>query len=207
VCEVVCNGLLVGACVDLSQVLGGRDAESENANSALAVAGSVQHTNLQACEGLGHALIDSDLNNVCLIARHCRESAEVAGAVEEVAVESAGPESGCCANTENSLKANLGRKVVAELSGEFDSILSPGGVPSWVEVCLATGVSGKVAQAGHILVLCAEKEHVDRDLRFTALHRETLVEAVLCLQECVLLRSSKQLLVLTHLKLAVANVG
>ena len=181
-CKVVCDGLLVRAGVDLGQVLGGWDAESQNTDPALAIASCVEHADLQAGESLGNALIDSNLNNVCLVAWHSRESAEIAGTVEEVAVESAGPETSCCAHTEDSLEANFGRKVVAELGGELDGVLSPGGVPGWVEVCLTTGVSGKVAQAGHILVLCAEQEHVYRNWRLTALHREALVEAVLCLQ-------------------------
>jgi len=182
VCKVVCDGLLVGAGINFSQVLSGRDAKSKNTNPALAIASCVEHTDLQAGESLGHALIDSNLNNVCLVAWHGRESAQIAGTVEEVAVESAGPETGSCAHTKDSLEANFGRKVVAELGGKFDCILSPSSVPGRVEVSLATGVSWKVAQAGHILVLCAEQEHVNRNLRLTALHREALVEAVLCLQ-------------------------
>ena len=181
-CEVVCDSLLIRASVDLCQVLCSWDAESQNTNSALAVASRVQHTNLQACESLGNALINGDLNDIRLIARHSRESAKITGTVEEVAIESAGPETGGCAHTKNSLQTDLGRKIIAELSGKLDSIFGPGGVPSRVEVCLTTSVSGKVAQAGHILVLCAEQEHVDRDLRLTALHCEALVEAVLCLQ-------------------------
>ena len=181
-CKVVCDGLLVRAGVDLSQVLSGGDAESQDTNSALAIASCVEHTDLQAGESLGHALIDSNLNNVCLVAWHSREGAQIARTVEEVAVESAGSETSCCAHTKDSLEANFGRKVVAELCGKLDGILGPGGVPGRVEVSLATSVSGKVAQAGHILVLCAEQEHVNRNLRLTALHREALVEAVLCLQ-------------------------
>jgi hypothetical protein len=142
----------------------------------------VQHTDLQAGESLGHALIDSNLNNIRLVAWHSREGAQIAGTVEEVAVESAGPETSCCTHTKDSLEANFGRKIVAELGGELDGIFSSGGVPGWVEVSLTTSVSGKVAQAGHILVLCAEQEHVNRNLRLTALHSEALVEAVLCLQ-------------------------
>jgi hypothetical protein len=187
VCEVVSNSLLICACVDLCQVLGGRDAESQNTNSALAVTSSVQDTDLQTCESLGHALVNRDLNNVCLVARHSRESTQVAGTVEEVAVESTGSETSRCAHTKNGLQANLGRQVVAELGGELDRILGPSGVPGRVEVGLTTSVSGKVAQTRNILVLCAEQEHVDRNLRFTALNREALVEAVLCLQQCVLL--------------------
>jgi hypothetical protein len=178
----VCDGLLVRASVDLGQVLSGWDAEGKNTNSALAVASCVQHTDLQAGEGLGHALIDSNLNDICLVAWHSREGAQIAGTVEEVAVESAGPETSCCAHTKDSLEANFGRKVVAELGGELDGILGPRSVPGRVEVCLTTSISRKVAQAGHILVLCAEQEHVNRNLRLTALHREALVEAVLCLQ-------------------------
>jgi hypothetical protein len=182
VCKVVCDSLLICASVDLSQILSSRDAKSQNTDSALAVASCVKHTDLQACKSLGNALVDGNLNNVRLIARHSRKSAKIAGTVEEVAVESAGPETGGCAYTENSLESNLGRKIVAELGCKLDRILGPGGVPSRVEVCLTTSVSGKVAQASHILVLCAEQEHIDRDLRLTALHCEALVEAVLCLQ-------------------------
>jgi hypothetical protein len=152
VCEVVCDGLLIGACVNLCQVLGGRDAEGQNTDPAFAVASRVQNTNLQACESLGHGLIDSDLNNIRLVARHSREGAQIAGAVEKVAIECAGPKTSGCANTEHSFKTDFGGKVVAELSGEFDRVLSPCRVPSRVEVCLSTSVSGKVAQACHILI-------------------------------------------------------
>lgn len=155
------DGLLIRAGIDLGQVLGCRDAEGQNTNSALAVASGVQHTNLQACESLGQALIDSDLNNIRLVARHSRESAKIARTVEKVAIESAGSKAGCCAHTKDSLEANLGRKIVTELGGELDGILSPGSVPSRVEVCLTASVPGKIAQARHILVLCAEQEHVD----------------------------------------------
>lgn len=76
--EVVSDSLLVGARVHLGQVLSGRNAERQNANSALAIASSVQHTDLQTCESLSDSLVNSDLNNVSLIARHGRECTEVA---------------------------------------------------------------------------------------------------------------------------------
>jgi hypothetical protein len=182
VCEVVRDSLLVCACVDLCQVLGGGNAESQDTNPALAIASSVQHANLQTCESLGHALVNRNLNNVGLVARHGREGAQVAGAVEEVAVESAGSETSRCAHTKDGLQANLRRQVVAKFSGKLDRVLSPSSVPGRVEVSLTTGVSGQVAQTCDILVLRAEQEHIDRHLRFTALNREALVEAVLCLQ-------------------------
>jgi hypothetical protein len=176
------NSLLVRACVNLCKVLGGGNAESQDTNPALAVARSVQNTDLQACESLGHALVNRNLNNVGLVARHGREGAQIAGAVEEVAVESAGSETSRCAHTKDGLQANLGRKVIAELGGKLDRILSPSSIPGRVEVSLTTGVSGQVAQTCDILVLSAEQEHIDRHLCFTALNREALVEAVLCLQ-------------------------
>jgi hypothetical protein len=187
--------------------LGGGNAESQNTNPALAVASSVQHTDLQACESLCHALVNRDLNNIGLVARHGRESAKVARTVEEVAVESARSETSRCAYTKDGLQTNLGRQVVAELGGKLDRVLSSGSVPGWVEVGLTTGVSGKVAQTCNILVLSAEQEHIDRNLCFAALDREALVEAVLCLQKCILLGSTQQLLVLAHLKLSVSDVG
>lgn len=76
--EVVSDSLLVGARVHLGQVLSGRNAERQNANSALAVASGVQHTDLQTCESLGDSLVNGNFDNVCLIARHGRECAEVA---------------------------------------------------------------------------------------------------------------------------------
>lgn len=203
----MCDSLLISARVDLGQVLCSRNAERQDTNPALAVASCVQHADLQASESLGDSLIDGNLDDVRLVTRHSRERTKIAGTVEEVAVESARPETSRCADTKDSFEANLRRKVVAELSGEFDSILGPCCVPSWVEVCLTTGVSGEVAQTGHILVLCAEQEHIDRNLCLTALHGEALVEAVLCLKQRVLFRSAEQFLVLAHLKLAVTNVG
>lgn len=76
--EVVSDSLLVGACVHLGQVLSGRNAERQNANSALAIASSVQHTDLQTCESLSDSLVNGNFHNICLVARHGRECAKVA---------------------------------------------------------------------------------------------------------------------------------
>ena len=106
----------------------------------------MQDRRLHANKWLGDVFIDGDLDDVRLITRESRKSAQVGAAVEEIAVEGAHAQTGGGSYTQNSLKTNLRRKVVAELTREFDCVFGSSGVPVGVEVRLATGIAWKIAQ-------------------------------------------------------------
>ncbi|KAL3705878.1 hypothetical protein TMatcc_006887 [Talaromyces marneffei ATCC 18224] len=153
VAKVSSDGLLVSRGIQISQCLGCRKRQSQDSDSSFTIASGVEHSSLHADNRLSDRLIDSNLNNVGLIARECWECAEIRAAVEKVAVERAHAKTRGSTHTQHSFQSDLRREVIRELPGEFDSIFCAGCIPSWVEVGLASGVARKIAKGSNILVL------------------------------------------------------
>jgi len=124
----------------------------------------MEYCGLHAHQRLRDALVNSDLNNVALVARKGRESTEVGTAIEEVAIERSHPKAGGGSNAEHRFQTDLRRQVVAELPCKFDGIFTSCGVPARVEVGLPTSVAWEIAQGSNILILRGEEEHIDGDL-------------------------------------------
>src|SRR4051812_25332480 len=104
----------------------------------------MQNGGLHANEVLGQALINRNLDHITLVSRKSWERTEIRASVEEVAIERAHTKAGRCTDTENSFKPNLRRKIVAELRCKLDCIFASASIPTWVKVCLSTGVSRQV---------------------------------------------------------------